>query len=115
MTDKLEAALRRMAVADPRADDAAGRLIRTLETTPLPPQKRPLSWWPAILTDWTFAPSADHNATNLAGQPKVTGYEVEVYTFVAPTVIVQTSVMTAVLPRDVKSRAAVFSQVGPIG
>ena len=41
-------------------------------------------------TDWTFAPSADHNATNLAGQPKVTGYEVEVYTFVAPTVVVQT-------------------------
>ena len=57
MTDKLEAALRRMAVADPRADDAAGRLMRTLETTPLPPQKRPLSWWPAILTDWTFAPA----------------------------------------------------------
>ena len=41
-------------------------------------------------TDWTFAPSTDHNATNLAGQPKVTGYEVEVYTFVAPTVVVQT-------------------------
>ena len=58
MTDKLEAALRRMAVADPRADDAAaGRLMRTLETAPLPPQKRPLSWWPAILIDWTFAPA----------------------------------------------------------
>ena len=41
-------------------------------------------------TDWTFAPSTDHNATNLAGQPKVTGYEVEIYTFVAPTVVVQT-------------------------
>ena len=41
-------------------------------------------------TDWLFAPSSDHNATNLAGQPKVIGYEVEVYTFVAPTVVVQT-------------------------
>jgi anti-sigma factor RsiW len=57
MTDKLEAALRRMA-ADPRADDAAGeRLARKLERMRLPPQKRPLSWWPAILTDWTFAPA----------------------------------------------------------
>ena len=58
MTDKLEAALRRMAVADPRADDAAaGRLVRKLESAPLPPQKRPLLWWPAVLTDWTFAPA----------------------------------------------------------
>lgn len=41
-------------------------------------------------TDWTFAPSVDHNATNLAGQPKVPGYEVEVYTAVLPTVITLT-------------------------
>lgn len=41
-------------------------------------------------TDWVFAPSPDHNATNLAGEPKVVGYEVEVYTAVLPTVITLT-------------------------
>ena len=53
----LETALRRMA-ADPHAEDtAAERLLRKLETTPLPPQKRALVWWPAVLTDWNFAPA----------------------------------------------------------
>jgi hypothetical protein len=54
-------------------------------------------------TDWTFAPSADHAATNLAGQPKVTGYEVEVYTAALPTVIV--------LPISVGKPALVNGQV----
>ena len=53
----LETALRRMA-ADPRAEDAAAdRLLRKLDAMPLPPQKRPLAWWPAALTDWNFAPA----------------------------------------------------------
>ena len=53
----LETALRRMA-ADPRAEDtAAQRLVQKLEMTPLPPQKRALVWWPAVLTDWNFAPA----------------------------------------------------------
>ena len=64
MTDRLEAALRRMAAADPHADDAVtGRLMRRLESTPLPPQKRALPWWPAVLTDWTFAPAWPRVAT----------------------------------------------------
>ena len=53
----LETALRRMA-ADPHAEDAAAdRLLRKLDAMPLPPQKRPLIWWPAALTDWNFAPA----------------------------------------------------------
>ena len=57
MKDDLETALRRMA-ADPHADDAAAeRLLQKLETRPLPPQKRALVWWPAVLTDWNFAPA----------------------------------------------------------
>jgi hypothetical protein len=57
MKDVLEAALRRMA-ADPRAEDAAGeRLARKLERLALPPQKRARVWWPAVLTDWNFAPA----------------------------------------------------------
>ena len=52
----LEAALRRTA-ADPQAQDAAAeRLVRKLESMPLPPQKRPLVWWPAALTE-NFAPA----------------------------------------------------------
>jgi hypothetical protein len=54
-------------------------------------------------TDWAFAPSADHAATNLAGQPRVTGYEVEVYTAALPTVIV--------LPINVGKPALVNGQV----
>lgn len=57
MKDDLEAALRRMA-ADPHAGDAAGeRLALKLERVRLPPQKRALTWWPAALTDWNFAPA----------------------------------------------------------
>ncbi len=53
----LETALRRMA-ADPHAEDtAAERLLHKLETRPLPPQKRARVWWPAVLTDWNFAPA----------------------------------------------------------
>ena len=64
MTDRLEAALRRMAEADPRADETATtRLMRRLESAPLPPQKRALSWWPTVLTDWTFAPAWPRVAT----------------------------------------------------
>src|ERR1043165_7532311 len=52
----LETALRRMA-ADRQADDAAAeRLIRTLESVALPPQKRAFAWWPAPLTE-NFAPA----------------------------------------------------------
>ena len=50
--------------ADPDADDAAAeRLVRKLETMPLPPQKRALAWWPAVLTDWNFAPAWPRVAT----------------------------------------------------
>jgi hypothetical protein len=56
MKDDLEAALRRM-VADPHDDATGERLARKLESIPLPPQKRPLAWWPAALTDWNFAPA----------------------------------------------------------
>ena len=59
----LEAALRRMA-ADPHAEDrTAERLVQTLEARPLPPQKRALVWWPAVLTDWNFAPAWPRVAT----------------------------------------------------
>ena len=59
----LEAALRRM-TADPHAEDtAAERLVRKLDARPLPPQKRPLVWWPAVLTDWNFAPAWPRVAT----------------------------------------------------
>ncbi|MBV8840630.1 MAG: hypothetical protein JO000_29180 [Alphaproteobacteria bacterium] len=52
----LEAALRR--VMQPReAKEAAERIARRLESRALPPQKRPHAWWPAALTDLTFAPS----------------------------------------------------------
>jgi hypothetical protein len=61
MTDdhELEAALRRM--MKPRADEganaAAERIVRKLEAAPLPAQKRAFAWWPAALTDWSFAPA----------------------------------------------------------
>ena len=59
----LEAALRRMA-ADPQAEDrTAERLVQILEARPLPPQKRALIWWPAVLTDWNFAPAWPRVAT----------------------------------------------------
>lgn len=53
----LDTALRRMA-ADPHADDAAARrVVQKLESMPLPTQKRAFAWWPAVLTDWNFAPA----------------------------------------------------------
>ena len=56
MKDDLETALRRM--ANPRAEDAAAqRLVQKLESVALPPQKRALVWWPAVLTNWNFAPA----------------------------------------------------------
>lgn len=52
----LDEALRRMA-ADPHArDKSADRLLRKLEATALPPQRRAFAWWPAALTD-NFAPA----------------------------------------------------------
>src|SRR5437763_16371320 len=52
----LEAALRRV-MAPQDAKEAAGRIARRLESRPLPAQKRALAWWPAALTDVTFAPA----------------------------------------------------------
>jgi len=52
---ELEAALRRMRTAADADDTATQRLLTRLET--LPPQKRPLAWWPAALMDWDFAPA----------------------------------------------------------
>ena len=52
----LEEALRRMA-ADPHAQDKmTERFLRKFEASPLPPQKRPFIWWPAVLTE-NFAPA----------------------------------------------------------
>ncbi len=56
MSDDLDAVLRR-AMA-PRAEDAAAeRVVRRLEATTLPPQKRAFAWWPAALRDIDFAPA----------------------------------------------------------
>jgi hypothetical protein len=52
----LESALRRLA-DNPGAGESAERVIRKLEAAPLPPQKRPLVWWPAALTGGMFAPA----------------------------------------------------------
>ena len=58
MSDELDAALRRvMAPADTRPDAAAERIAARLTRVSLPPQKRALIRWPAVLTDWSFAPS----------------------------------------------------------
>src|SRR5436190_23310761 len=62
---ELEAALRRIMAADPKAE-AAARVAARLESAPLPAQKRALAWWPAALTDWNFAPAWPRVAT-LAG------------------------------------------------
>ena len=55
---ELEAALR--GVMESRsgttADGAAGRIIRRLEASRLPPQKRALPW-PSVLIDWNFEPA----------------------------------------------------------
>ena len=58
MTDDrdLEAALGRvMTIEEPKPDSVA-RIVRGFESA-LPPQKRPFAWWPAVLTDWNFAPA----------------------------------------------------------
>ena len=62
MTDdhELDAALRRVmaAAAVPQADDmAAERIVRRLESVPLPAQRRAFAWWPSALTDWNFGPA----------------------------------------------------------
>ena len=58
MSDELDAALRRvMTPADTRADAAAERIAVRLSRVPLPPQKRALIRWPAVLTDWSYAPA----------------------------------------------------------
>src|SRR3954469_24627022 len=58
MSDELDAALRRvMTPADARMDATAERVVARLASVPLPPQKRALIRWPAVLTDWSFAPS----------------------------------------------------------
>jgi hypothetical protein len=55
MTDEeLEAALRRVMSTSPE-DLAAKRLLGRLQS--LPPQKRAFAWWPAALTDVSFAPA----------------------------------------------------------
>lgn len=57
MTDPIEQRLRRMAEAGPAADSVPQPFLDRLERLPLPPQKRPLSWWPAALTDELLAPA----------------------------------------------------------
>ena len=55
----LEASLQRVMGPKPDADDNARRLLARLDAMPLPAQKRRLlaAWWPAALTDTTFAPA----------------------------------------------------------
>jgi hypothetical protein len=53
---ELEAALARVMAAGPRTE-AAERIAAKLESAPLPPQKRSLTWWPAALLDGSFAPA----------------------------------------------------------
>jgi len=51
----LEAALRRVMTASPRAgatgNAAAERIMLRLEAAPLPPQKRGFAWWPSLLME----------------------------------------------------------------
>ena len=65
MTDDLEVALRRIAAGpDQRTTDAGTeRIVRRLETMPLPPQSRPLRWWPAALSRYDLAPAWPRLAT----------------------------------------------------
>ncbi|MEN3376734.1 MAG: hypothetical protein V7604_2089 [Hyphomicrobiales bacterium] len=57
MTDDrdLEAALGRVMTAEPPKADSVARIVQRFEPA-LPPQKRAF-WWPAALTDWSFAPA----------------------------------------------------------
>jgi len=52
--EELDAALRRVLSSSPE-DLAAKRLLARLQS--LPPQKRGFAWWPAALTDVSFAPA----------------------------------------------------------
>ena len=58
MTDDrdLEAALGRVMTAEQAPADSVARIMRRFESA-LPPQTRPLAWWPAVLTDWSLAPA----------------------------------------------------------
>jgi|SRR6267378_6656127 len=58
MTDDrdLEAALGRVMMAEPPKADSVARIVQRFEQA-LPPQKRAFAWWPAALTDWSFAPA----------------------------------------------------------
>jgi hypothetical protein len=58
--EELEAALRRVLTTSPE-DLAAQRLLGRLQS--LPPQKRALAWWPAVLMDGSFAPAWPRLAT----------------------------------------------------
>jgi hypothetical protein len=61
--EELEAALRRVLTTSPE-DLAAKRLLQRLQRLqPLPPQKRALAWWPAVLMDVNFAPAWPRLAT----------------------------------------------------
>jgi hypothetical protein len=51
---ELEAALRRVMTTEPE-ELAAKRVLGRLHA--LPPQKPAFAWWPAALTDFTFAPA----------------------------------------------------------
>ena len=59
MTDDsaLEAALRRVMRTQDADGKAVERIARRFEPAGLPAQKRALVWWPAALTDFTFAPA----------------------------------------------------------
>jgi len=52
--EELETVLRRVLSTSPE-DLAAKRLLGRLQS--LPPQKRRFAWWPAALTDVSFAPA----------------------------------------------------------
>jgi hypothetical protein len=58
MTDDrdLEAALGRVMMAEQPKADSVARIARRFESA-LPPQQRSFAWWPAALTDWSFAPA----------------------------------------------------------
>jgi len=51
----LEAALRRVTAAPHVDQEAVARIAQRLES--LPPQRRPLAWWPSALMDFGFAPA----------------------------------------------------------
>ena len=57
MSDRdLEGALGRAMMAEPPGADSVARIVQRF-APPLPPQKHAFAWWPAALTDWSFAPA----------------------------------------------------------